>query len=485
MQKKHKIIFMIILIIGILARIYKLYDIPYGINVDEAGMFVDASMLSKYGVDRLNKSFPVYLENFGGGQSVMYAYLTALLIKLFSNSYSLIRVVSVIFGIIVIIFSYLISKEFVNKKKALLIMSLASFCPYFIQASRIGLDCNLFLGMFLISLYSMIKALKNKKNILYIISGILFGLCFYTYAISYLVISIFLFISLIYLYKNKYINKKQTIIFLISTFVIILPIILFLMVNYGILKDFKIFIFSFNKLSGFRGGEINPFYVIINIRKIPEILFYDMIEYNALPYFTTIYYTFIPFFIIGIILYTKKIIKEKEFKLENLIYIMFISNIIAMMCIDSPNINKNNGIFFSVIYFTVYGIYSIKNKTIIKLIPILLIISFIIFSIYYYKIYNHNDNAFFEAKTYKIINTNYEKFKNKNILIYTKNIEDYIYEKLGKITKINNKEEILNINKEKEFNLNSICIVDKENYLKYKMYFKNEKVYNNYYILYN
>ena len=248
MQKKQKIIFILILTIGILVRTYRLYDIPYGINVDEAGMFVDANMLARFGVDRYNNELPVYLQNFGGGQSVMYAYLTALLIKLFSPSYLLIRAVSVIFGILVILFSYLISKEFINKKQALFVMAMVSFCPYFIQASRIGLDCNLFLGMSMIALYSIIKSIKINKSILYIISGILFGLCFYTYAISYMVIPIFLVISLIFLYKNKYISKKNIFIFLISFFIIILPIILFLLVNYGIIKEFKFFVFFINKL---------------------------------------------------------------------------------------------------------------------------------------------------------------------------------------------------------------------------------------------
>lgn len=190
MQKKEKITFSVILLLGIIVRIYKLYEIPNGIHIDEAGMFVDAGMLEKFGVDRNNHSFPIYLQNFGGGQSVMYAYITAILIKIFTCSYFLIRIPSLIFGILVIILSYFITKELTDKKQALFVMAMASFCPYFIQSSRIGLDCNLLLGMSLISVYTYIKALKNKKNYLFIITGILFGLFFYTYAISYIYIYI-------------------------------------------------------------------------------------------------------------------------------------------------------------------------------------------------------------------------------------------------------------------------------------------------------
>lgn len=155
------------------------------------------------------------------------------------------------------------------------------------------------------------------------------------------------------------------------------------------------------------------------------------------------------------------------------------------MCISGPNINKANAIYFPIIYFTAYGIFSIINIKIKGIISTILIINFGLFSFYYFKIYNHFDNVFFESEIYKIININYEQIKDKNILIYSKNIEDYIYEKLGKIIKINNKEEIISIKEKKQFDLNAICIVDEENYKDYKKYYKKEKIYGNYYMLYN
>ena len=448
-------------------------------------MFVDANMLANFGVDRYNNEFPIYLQNFGGGQSVMYVYLTALLIKIFSPSYLLIRAISVIFGILVIIFSYLISKEFRNINQSLLIMAMVSFCPYFIQASRIGLDCNLLLGMSMIALYSFIKTLKMKKNFLYIISGILFGLCLYTYAISYIFISLFVIITLIILYKNKYISKKEIFIFLISFFIIILPIILFLLVNYGITKEQKLLIFSINKLLIFRSNEISPFLIIENIPNLFDILSYDMIEYNSLPLFGTIYYIFIPFFIIGFIKYTKKIyknIKYKIFDLEDVMYIIFICNIITILMISAPNINKANAIFFPLIYITSYGIFNIKNRIIKRIIPILLILNFSFFGIYYFKIYKNIDNNYFDNEIYKIISDNHEFIKDKNINIISQNIEPNIYINLGKIPKTKNKDELISKDNPDE---DTIYIIDKKYYNQYKESFENNKEYNNYYILYN
>ena len=391
MQKKGKLIFLVILLLGIIVRIYKLYEIPNGIHIDEAGMFIDASMLERYRVDRWGNSFPVYLQNFGGGQSAMYAYITAILIKIFSCSYLLIRIPSLVFGILVIILSYFITKELTNKQ-ALFVMAMASFCPYFIQSSRIGLDCNLLLGMSLISVYIYIKALKNKKNYLFIITGILFGLCFYTYAIGYIYITMFLMISIIYLYKNKKLTKTNILYLLFPFLIMIIPIILFLLVNYGLINEFKIFNISFNKLEIFRANEISISNILENVIDINYKLFYDSIEYNVLGYFGTIYYIFIPIFIYGMI----KIVKNNnENKYENLVLIMLISNIITLLFISDININKANSIYFSIIYITVYGIFNTKIKNFTKISLILLFINFSIFSLYYLFYYNHYYRSYF------------------------------------------------------------------------------------------
>lgn len=482
-KNKYKIIFFLILLIGIFLRIYKLYEIPKGIHIDEAGMFVDANMIAKFGIDRYNHSYPIYLQNFGGGQSVMYAYLTAILIKIFSPSYLLIRIPAVIFGILLIIFSYLIGKEFLSKKRSLLLMSLISFCPYFIQASRIGLDCNLFLPFFTISFYILIKAIQKQNNKLFFTSGVMHSLCLYTYALSYLIIPIFITLSLIYVKKNRKINKKNILSFLIPFIIISLPIILFLMVNYNVIPQFKLLKSDMFKLPLFRQSEVSIRNVLDNVL-IPNILTFDYYEYNAKPFFGTIYYILIPFFIFGLIKYSKKIInniKNNKFELENLIFYMFISCYMALLPIESLNINKANAIYFSIIYITLYGI--INSQILIKKIIILLfIINVGIFSIYYYNTYQY-DNFYFDDSIYKIVNNEYEKIKAKNIIVINDNIQPNIFVQLGKITKIKNKEEIIKNNGQNSTNSKNIYLVEEkyENSNYYSEYIK----YNNYYLYMN
>ena len=100
---------------GVLTRIIGLGDIPIGINVDEAGIMQDAYCIANYGTDRFGNNNPLYMINFGGGQSALYTYIAAFLINIFGYNLTVIRIPALIFSIIYLIFAFLITKYFKNK----------------------------------------------------------------------------------------------------------------------------------------------------------------------------------------------------------------------------------------------------------------------------------------------------------------------------------------------------------------------------------
>ncbi len=60
-------------IVFVLTRLFLLTSVPRGLHVDEAGMAYDAFCLANYGTDRYMTWHPVYLTNYGSGQSALYA----------------------------------------------------------------------------------------------------------------------------------------------------------------------------------------------------------------------------------------------------------------------------------------------------------------------------------------------------------------------------------------------------------------------------
>lgn len=150
-----------------IVRTYKISDIPYGIHIDEAGMAYDAWSLQKYHVDRWLNSFPVYLINFGRGQSALYAYLCAIFIKVFGKGeWDVIwmRMPGVILNLAGYIAGVqIIGKVFEEKWKMFSAFVLA-ILPYFIIQCRFGLDCNLLVSMLTISLCLLCYSLEYRKT---------------------------------------------------------------------------------------------------------------------------------------------------------------------------------------------------------------------------------------------------------------------------------------------------------------------------------
>ena len=78
--KKEKILFWIIIVIGILVRIYHFPTALQEMNSDEIMTAVNAKSIADTGKEIGGISFPVYLQGWGG-QSVVLLYLMALSIK--------------------------------------------------------------------------------------------------------------------------------------------------------------------------------------------------------------------------------------------------------------------------------------------------------------------------------------------------------------------------------------------------------------------
>lgn len=256
-DKYYKVIFFAILILAIILNCYKLGEVPQGIHVDEAGMTYDAYSIANYGVDRFLKHLPVYFINFGGGQNALYTYLAAIVIKIvgFYNN-TIIRIPALILSVIEVIISYFLVKEFKGKKQGLLFMFLVTIMPWHIMKSRWGLESYLLSPMLLFSMYSLMKAVKNGKLWNYALSGLIFGITLYTYALSYIVIPIFLLLTLIYLIIKKKVNLKQVVVFCIPLAVLALPLILMLMVQKGWINEIDGFI-TIPKLHKSRMSEID------------------------------------------------------------------------------------------------------------------------------------------------------------------------------------------------------------------------------------
>lgn len=411
-NKHYKKILIILLILIFFSRIYEFGKIPTAVGVDEAAAIYDGYCIANYNVDRYLNSYPVYLINFGGGQSSLYAYLIAILINLFGNNLLIYRLPLLIISIVSIIVLYMVCDKFKNKKTSLLFAFLIIIFPWHISSSRYGLDCNLLFGFMAIDIYIISIA---KRNYQYILAGIFIGLTLYTYVLSYIIVPIFLGLWILYNIYIKNIKLKQIIIMGIPILILAIPLIYMILLNNGIFTKTNFGFITIPKLFEYRGNEISISNIFTNgLNNIKELF----INKNAI--------LIMPLFIIGIISSIIKIKKSinqsnKKYDLDIVMIMSFISVFTILILIENINENRVNPIFISILYFAAVGIsYLLEKIDIIAIVIIgLFIISFLIYEINYYNIDGmYSKNIYEEKDLYEVaikieeneVYKNYQKY---------------------------------------------------------------------------
>ena len=426
-NKHYKKIWIVFIIILFFTVVYKFGEIPTYLGCDEAGMAYDAYCLSEYGTDRYMNQYPLYLTNFGQGQSSLCAYLALIFIKILGPNVIAYRMPMLLVYIVSVIASYLMVSKFKNKKFALLFTFLIITCPWNILNTRMALDCNLYLGMFMIALYFMTRAEKTYQ---FFIAGIFVGLNLYTYCLAWITMPIFLAVWIVYMLYIKRTNWKQIIVMGIPIAILALPLIYFLLLNYGIVKQTDIGIFSLPVLDTFRAEQISPLNIFKTGLESLKVIF--MSE-------GTIYLLYVPLFIIGFILSFKNVvqsIKEKKFDLTTVMVIAFVTLLIGLLFTRIPTANKANVLYFLILYFVAVAIIKIcENSYLSKIIMLITICGlFINFTWNYFKVDGvSGDNWYEDRYLYSLteeIEAN-EKYANMEKYIISYKAAPYIYVMLG------------------------------------------------------
>ena len=234
MKKKELLCLVFVLVLACFFRLWKLDSIPPGLYPDVAINGNEAFESLKTG------NFKVfYPEN--NGREGLFMWLIALSFSIFGASVWSIKIVAAFCGILTVFGLYLFTKElFRNIKNGTLIALLSSFFLatsfWHTNFSRIGFRAILMPLILVFGFYFLLKGLRKKEILNFIISGILFGLGFYTYiSFRFIVILLPLILFPWWLRYRKQ-NLKKVFIFNIScflaaTFIVALPIGIYFLKN--------------------------------------------------------------------------------------------------------------------------------------------------------------------------------------------------------------------------------------------------------------
>lgn len=199
-MKKEKIILILIFLLALLLRVWKLGVFPDAIDEDEMALGYYGYSLSKAGIDEYGNKFPIYFESVGDYKYGLYSYFAALPISIFGLSPLTTRIMAAIFGSLSVVVIYFLAREIFNNKVygfgASLILAIN---PTHIHFSRVAYSNVMGAFFVLLALLFYMKWLKNGSVKNFFLTLVPFLLSIFSYQAYRVILPVlFVFLPLLY-----------------------------------------------------------------------------------------------------------------------------------------------------------------------------------------------------------------------------------------------------------------------------------------------
>ena len=427
---KYRIMLLFAFILHIGVFIYFMVKKP--INIDEAMTVLNANSLAKSGTDILGEKLPIYFDTWlHGGQSPFATYLVAIMIKLFGYSLFVTRVPMFVFSMLGLIAFYKFLKEVIPENETLINIAfcLACISPWHLYSSAFTLDCNFLPHIAMLGMYFLVKGINSKKSKYFVFSMLFFGLGFYCYILSAIIIPVLLAVLFLILLIKKKVSFKNTIISVITIFIVAIPFILQGLVQFGIIENLNFLGFSISKMPYYsRGSELKLNNILENLGEgIISLLFTDIYSFNAKGVNS---FNFANSFgsvalLAGVItLILNKIRKRNDFGI--FLKAVIISTLVSSATVCSLTFyatalyryNIYNYIFIIISAYVIYSVSKLFKKPRFKEVTSLLVATSLIITTYCFAYYYKNDvintNTFYTSSIEECLNYNKS---NKNVTL--------------------------------------------------------------------
>ena len=360
-------LFIAILAVGILARVLWFGQIPSGMNQDEAFAAYEAYSLLTTGLDTAGYPFPVYLTAWGSGMNALESYLMIPFIALFGLEVWAVRLPQLIVGVFSLIAAYDILKRTAGRWAGLCGMFLMAVCPWHILLARWALESNLAPGFLLFGLCFFLRGLADHR--FFLISALMYGLSLYCYA------AIWPFVPLALLLQAGCVLRCGQLRFrgrdglwlglsVLELFVLALPLLLFLLVNWGVLDEIRLPFLSVPRLLVMRTGEFSLSSLPENAANLLDIFLRqsDGLVWNSPEGFGLFYYGTLPFFLVGAYRALRDgaaALRDGETRPLGLLAVPLLTGLLQGLCLARANVNRANSLWPMVVVLAAAGVWTL------------------------------------------------------------------------------------------------------------------------------
>lgn len=354
-----RICFWLILAIGIFARAFLFGDVPGDINQDEAFAGYNAFTLMHHAADSYGYRLPVYLTAWGSGMNALESYLMIPFVAIFGLKVWVIRLPMLLVGILSLVAVYHLVRRFSSGKLALAAMFLVAISPWHVMLSRWALESNLAPGFVLFGIFFFVKGLEKPK--LLVASALCFGLSLYAYATVWSVVPFIVIACVAYaLWARSLRHTRYVWISLGVLVALACPLVLFLLVNKGVMHEIKLPFFSIPKLVYFRDSEISfvqiprNFFNLVNILRNQS----DYLPWNSFGRHGLFYPATLAFFFVGLCVFiwnAVQDIRKRRLGLYTFVLVWLLAGF-AIGVLINVNVNRVNLLFLPLLIISAFGI---------------------------------------------------------------------------------------------------------------------------------
>ena len=162
-KMRSRIIFVFVLVLFLISRIYKIAEIPASVYWDEASIGYNAYSIATDLKDEWGEKLPLHFRAFGEFKLPVYIYTVAIFVKAIGLNEYAVRLPAVFYSLGTLIIVYLLTKKITCKKWVAILASFI-FCvsPWFYIFSRTGYEATAGVFFYLLAIYLLMHGLKKK-----------------------------------------------------------------------------------------------------------------------------------------------------------------------------------------------------------------------------------------------------------------------------------------------------------------------------------
>lgn len=185
MKLKILSVLVIIVLLAVFLRFFRLGDVPNGLYQDETAIGYNAYSILETGNDEHGRSYPLYFKSFGDHKLPVYIYADMAAVKLFGLTPFAVRFPSALFGVLTVVVMYFFIHNLTRNKGIAIISTLfIAINPWSLHYNRATFEVSMSLFFFIIGGLLVNKFFQQKTRGAFLIGSMCFLISLYSYNLT-------------------------------------------------------------------------------------------------------------------------------------------------------------------------------------------------------------------------------------------------------------------------------------------------------------